>query len=639
MGHIRKRAIVAAVALVVSGCLHAPMPWSPDGKWIAYVVEVRPIGQILKGGWLFEPAGEAARPRPRSSPTAYRLWATRAETGASVLLDESAGPISAPGWSPDGRALAFGRVVPEAVGPGRFEVVILEGSARRRVISSRPLPRVDAEASLLPAQAIAWSPDGRYLAVPQLGPQGLAILRADNGRLVNAINDAFLPSWAPEGGRLAFYIRGSADSLHFVESAMGQPRLLVEVGQAGQAPAWSRDGMTLTVVSRRAIPKGGEPPGEQADLLRVRVDTGTAEVLRPLSTEAVLGRDRSVEGVSFAFDRDGENLFCSTVVEGQPHQVVWYRPRENAVYKRFSILDHSAPMGSLSLSPDGQILAARVGPVAHLSAPALCDLESNDLRSRLVAPDDSCRAEWIASLVGSARSILAALPVASTEPKTPAASRVDRPNVLPILTEFEPNSDPTYRLRRIGKLGRPLCDRPADAPPIDPALAPLLDEARLFFDYLREDYSAALASLETLEARAESPEDRARLLAVRAQIFLNRGEFDRAGKTIAYLKDRDPRPARRVEWTAAGYRVSEEPTAGRGWPDYLALRARSIRAMLRDEGPDHHFNPDNPRAGRGFEPTIRRHLNLPARPFPDGPEAGGFRLPKGRGADPGEPRL
>ena len=605
MRHSIKIAIVGAVSLLAGGCLHAPMPWSPDGNWIAYTVEVRPMARVLKTGWLFEPAAEPAR-SARSTPTGYRLWATRADSGASALLDESAGPITAPAWSPDGRAMAFGRIVPEAEGAGRFEVVVLEGPTRRRVISSRALPRIDAEASLMPAQAIAWSPDGRYLAVPQFSPQGLAILRADNGRLVNAINDAFLPSWSPEGGRLAFYVRGAGDSLYMVESAIGQPRMLVEVGQAGQAPAWARDGMSLIVVARRSIPRGAEPPGDQADLLRVQVNTGAVEAIRAFSTEPVLGRDRSVEGVTFALDRDGDNLFSSTVVDGQPNQVVWCHPRENTVYKRFSIVDHSAAMGSLSLSPDGRTLAARIGPVDRLSAPALCDLESSDLRSRLLTPDDSSRVEWIACLVASARSILAALPVASTEPKTPAATRIDRPNILPILTEFEPNSDPTYRLRRIGRLGRPLCDRPADAPPADPELAPILAEARLFFDYLREDYAAALESLEALEARADTPQDRARLQVIRVQIFLNRGEIERARKAIAYLKDREPGPTRRLEWAGGNYQISEEPTTGRGWPDYLALRAESIRAMMREDGPGHHANPDNPRFNsRGLDPLSR----------------------------------
>ena len=222
-------------------------------------------------------------------------------------------------------------------------------------------------------------------------------------------------------------------------------------------------------------------------MIRLRVDTGQSETIRSLATDAVLGRDRSVEGVSIAFD--GENLFCSTVVEGSPHVITWYHPRENEVYKKFPILDFSAPMGSLSISPDGSTLAARVGAIDRLGAPALCDLESPDLRSRLIAPDDASRVEWIATLVTSARSILASLPTASADPKSPSTSRLDRPTLLPILGEFDLNSEPMIRLRRIGRLGRPLCDRPANAPAAEPAVEAVLDEARLFFDYLAENYA------------------------------------------------------------------------------------------------------------------------------------------------------
>ncbi len=614
------RAIVAATVLgLFGGCLHAPMAWSPDGKWLAYVVEVRPIGEVLRPGWLFD-APRAPGRSAKSPPSAYRLWATRADSGASTLLEESPNPVTAPGWSPDGRALAFGRVVTDAGGPGRFEVVVLDGPGRRRVIWSRPLPSLTAEAARLPGQAIAWSPDGKFLAVPQFAPNGLAIVRADSGRLVNTLVDAFLPSWAPEGGRLAFFVRGTGDTLQCVDSALGQPRILCEVGQAGQAPAWTRDGSTVVVVARRTVARGAEPPGELAELLRVRLDTGVAETLRPLTTDVMIGRDRALEGVSIAFNRDGDDLFTATVVEGQPNQITWYRPREHAIYKKFAILDYTAPMGSLSLSPDGKTLAARVGSVDRLSPPALCDLDSNDMRSRLVAPDDAARVEWIAILVGTARTILGGLPVASTEPRTPAASRVARPTLLPILTEFEPNSEPTFRLRRIGKMGRPLCDRPADAPPADPATLAILAEARLFFDYLKEDYPAALASLEALEGLVESPGRRRDLLTVRAQIFLNRGELDRAGRTIDYLKEHDARPGRRVEWTGAGYALTDEPAEGQGWPDYLALRASTIRALLRDDGPDHHANPDAPMPNR-VNPFVRDqapHFFPGERPFLEG---------------------
>ena len=363
--------VMASTIVLIGGCLHAPMPWSPDGKWLAYTVEVRPIEGLLRPGWLFEsPTAAAAEPVTSGRPTAYRLWATRADSGAAVLLEDSPGPLTAPGWSPDGRALAFGRVVAEPEGAARFEVVVLDGPNRRRILSSRPLNEIGAEASRLPGQAIVWSPDGRYLAVPQLSPLGLAIIKADTGRQVNTINDAFLPSWSPDGSRLAFYLRGTGDTLHYIDSALGQPRPLAEVGQAGQAPAWTRDSLSVVVVTRRSLPRGAEPPGDQAELIRVRVDTGQSETIPTAGDRSpVLGRDRSVEGVSIAFDSEGENLFCSTVVEGMPQQITWYRPKEDAVYKKFSIVDYTASMGSLSLSPDGRTLAVRVGSTDHLSAP------------------------------------------------------------------------------------------------------------------------------------------------------------------------------------------------------------------------------------------------------------------------------
>jgi len=627
--------LILPLALLLGGCLHAPMPWSADGKWLAYTVEVRPIGQLLKPGWIFR-AGSAPEPPPRGTVASYRLWATRADSGASVLLEESPSPLTAPGWSPDGRALAFGRVVAEAEGKGRFEVVILEGATRRRILASRALAEINAEAAALPGQAIAWSPDGRYLAVPQLSPHGLAILRADNGRQVNAINDAFLPSWAPDGGRLAFFVRGTGDTLQYLDSALGQPRVLLEVGQASQAPAWSRDGLSIVAIARKSNARGGEPPGDEADLVQVWVNTGVSGRLGQLSNELTSGRDRPVKLVSIAFDREGENLFASTIVDGQTCQVTWFRPRENTIYKKFSILDFGSPMGSLSLSPDGRTLASRVGSLDRLSAPALCDLDSNDLKGRLIAPDDHARVEWIATLVANARTILAGLPVPSTDPKAPAATRVERPTLLPILGEFEPNSEPNIRLRRIGRMGRPLCDRPAGAPPADPEVAAILDEARLFFDYLREDYPGALAAIEALEARETSPERRVKLLTIRAQVFLNRSQVDRASKTIAYLKALDPKPTRRIEWTGAGYVATVEPATGGGWPDYLALRALAIRAMLHDEGPEGHPNIDDPRLNL-FPPRFRNPDNFPAeRPFHEmGPDAG--LPPRPRRLLPGPP--
>ncbi len=319
--------------------------------------------------------------------------------------------------------------------------------------------------------------------------------------------------------------------------------------------------------------------------------------------------------------------------------IVWYHPRENEVFKRFAMLDFSIPMGSLSISPDGSCLAARVGVADHLGAPALCDLESQDPRTRLIAPDDSSRLEWIASLVKSARSILATLPTASADPKSPSSTRLDRPTLLPVTGEFDLNSEPILRLRKIGRLGRPLCDRPAGLPDPEPAVADLLDEARLFFDYLSENYTPALRALETLEARLESPEQRTALLSVRAQIDLATGHVDRAGETISFLRSLARKPARRIEWDGTGYTLTDvdrERGGGRGWPDYLAWRALKVREALRDDGEDFHVNPDAPRFNFGLDPFLpRANPPFPDRPFLEPPVP-----PRNPGHQPGmNPRL
>ncbi len=618
MWRILPKFCLLAIVLVISGCLHAPMPWSPDGRWIAYVVEVRPLDGWLTSGWILEPA--TAKPvvsaSARAQPKGYRLWATRADSGESVLLADSKYPLTAPGWSPDGRALAFGRVVVDGDDRARFEVVILDSPGRERVLSARPLGVLSADTARLPGQAIVWSPDGHYLAIPQLNPLGMAIIRSDTGRQINAINDAYLPSWSPDGSRLAFYLKGTGDTLNCLDKPTAQPRVLAEVGQAGQAPAWTRDGATLVVAARRSSPRGADQPGgDFIEMLKVRVDSGQTETLRALSSEPMNVRDRAVEGVSIAFDGDGENLFAATVIDGSPHQIVWYHPRENEIYKRFVLLDYSVPMSSLSLAPDGRTLAARIGPIARLSPPALCDLDSPDLRSRLIAPDDESRIEWIATLVGTARGILASIQhTANINGAT--GGRLERLTMLPVAGEIEANSEQVPRLRRIGRLGRPLCDRPTSAGPASPEVAGILDEARVFFDYLSENYAAAFDGLETLEDRAGTSEQRYRLLCLRAQILLARGDVDRADETIRYLSKLDRSPGRRIEWNGSNYVVTgSEPTIGRGWPTYLGWRASALRVKLHEEGPDDHENPDAPKINFGLDLINPR----PNQVFPNDP--------------------
>jgi len=209
-------------------------------------------------------------------------------------------------------------------------------------------------------------------------------------------------------------------------------------------------------------------------------------------------------------------------------------------------------------------------------------METNDLRTRLVAPDDPSRLDWIATLIQSSRTILANLPPVSVRLAPGPATSIARPTILPLLTELTTQPESLARLKRIGRLGRPLCDRPNDAPAISPTTRQVLDEARLFFDYLREDYTAALVDLGALEDAADSPKRRLALLTIRAQILVNQGQFTAANRLIGFLDQIDRPMARRVEWVGDRSILTADPRPDRGWPRHLAESVAQLRDSLTE---------------------------------------------------------
>jgi hypothetical protein len=178
---------------------------------------------------------------------------------------------------------------------------------------------------------------------------------------------------------------------------------------------------------------------------------------------------------------------------------------------------------------------------------------------------------------------------------------------MPVPGELRQGTEVLARLRRIGRYGRPLCDRPAGSTGADASLDDFLAEARLFFDVLREDYPAALASLDALEPRLDSGDWRQRLLSLRAQIYLATGDLDRARETIAFLRAREGRAPRRWETTPAGIVLTTDPAAGSGFSGYLSQRLddRVKAATGRARKPESRREPielDAPLFGNRFVP-------------------------------------
>src|SRR4051794_29389683 len=80
-------------AAMMLGCLNSAVLWSPDGRWVAYTIAVRSGAPELAPGWLFRSTsargegGESGEGMRRGPTASYRIWATRPETGESVLLE------------------------------------------------------------------------------------------------------------------------------------------------------------------------------------------------------------------------------------------------------------------------------------------------------------------------------------------------------------------------------------------------------------------------------------------------------------------------------------------------------------------------------------------------------------------------
>ena len=589
--------LLATMPTSFPGGLDSPPQWSPDGRWLAYTISAPNESAGLPPGWLF--GGVSARPEGSSVPSSvtFRMIVTELATGSSVLFEESRGPLSAPAWRPDGLGLAFGRVVRQGDGRARLEYLTQEGLQSQRVIASQALDPASSDLIELPRLAPSWSPEGRYLACPGPHGEGFSIVRADNGRTLKSVDGGVWPVWSPDGSRLAYVLPGRIASLQMLDAGFGPSRKVADLGQVYQPPCWTRDGRGVrVVVNRPDLRRFG--PSSVVELVRVDAETGAREVLAPLSFDPVRGR-RTPLALSYAIDRDGDNLFFAATAEGLPSSIVWFRPKTEETLKRVHPIDYSTWVGGLSLAPGGRHLAARFGPPGS-SAPVGVWEASTDRFTPLV-PDDPARRAWVALMIRTAGEILRM----SVPPAMVSGKPIERPTILPIPGEIPKGREFDVRLRRLGRIGRPLCDRPNSSAATDPATEPLLRAGRLTFSYLLGDYPAALTALEAVEERTASGDDRLRLLSLRAQILLGLGEKDRAGDIVDYLRAAGARRPRRIEWTLSGYVLSDRPSGGSGWADYLGSRVRAAaEAGSTDEEPTETETP-----------RFRLH-SVPAPPVP-----------------------
>lgn len=204
---------------VVSKALPERLIWSPNGRQFAYV-------SVLGGLYVVRPGH-----RPRR--VARRLGAT----------DDR------PAWSPSGRLLAyFGR------DRGRLSVYVVRaaGGGLRRVAK-----RIADAPDLSLGDGLAWSPDGRRLAIAASRDPRYRLVVADVRtrrlrRLDTGRGRPSEPDWSPDGRTIAFRAQVPAEraSVRTIDLESGRLRRL---RAGGGTPLWSPDGRSLAIDEKHRL--------------------------------------------------------------------------------------------------------------------------------------------------------------------------------------------------------------------------------------------------------------------------------------------------------------------------------------------------------------------------------------------------
>jgi Tol biopolymer transport system component len=243
--------------------------WSPDGRSIAFTsnyqgglrifvmdAETTEVRSLLRDDGLLSPYWQ-----PIWSPDnrqvafkSYTGWVDNAEifvtgTAGSEPFQLSYHGVVSFAWSPDSHQIAFatGAAVPNY----RWKIYLID------VQQGRIVQQLAAPIDL--GSAIAWSPDGQYLAFESTPTNNaeIFVVDVDSGRLhnltENSANDGG-PVWSPDGKQIAFYSDREGDLNIYVMEVGANPdksesRRLTDTPFDDWGPVWSPDGSRIAFVA------------------------------------------------------------------------------------------------------------------------------------------------------------------------------------------------------------------------------------------------------------------------------------------------------------------------------------------------------------------------------------------------------
>jgi len=223
--------LLNALSVTQLGPLNTSYIWSPDGRTVA-----------------FQPISGAGN----------RVFVKRADGSDPHLV--ASGVLN--GWSPDGRVVLFTGGYGE-FNPGAYVTLDLRSRRRRTLLSSSQLADY-AHARVAELGGLAYSADGRYLAVRALlggfpgaaklplgGQRVIVVARADGSivRVITSTDVISMFAWSPHDHELAYTTSGFSvpHELYVLRSPRARPWRIFSQAEHFDWVTWSPDDRWLLI--------------------------------------------------------------------------------------------------------------------------------------------------------------------------------------------------------------------------------------------------------------------------------------------------------------------------------------------------------------------------------------------------------
>ena len=291
------------------------------------------------------------------------------------LTSDSSYVDIAPVWSPDGQTIAFIRSNQSEV--NIFEVAALGGAARE-LVTLGPHPGWTMSPTL------AWSPDGKFIAVPYTepgGPHRIFLVSTDNfeKRALTTPTGGmcdYNPVFSPDGQSVAFLRNGSnwsESDIYIVPISGGEPRRLTYDNAYTTGLDWTADGREIVFASNRGLTFSKVATNA---LWRIPVAGGTPERI-PL------------DGLNFWFPRiarQGNRLaFAQLYPEDWNVYRIEVSPDGLSNKPPAKLIASTQNDGNAQFSPDGRQLAFNSDRSGHFEV-YLCDIDGTHQRVLTSSP-------------------------------------------------------------------------------------------------------------------------------------------------------------------------------------------------------------------------------------------------------------